>query len=169
MLPSRNIAGFTRLLEHGANPNLVESDQGYSVMYVLVIGDLPEMLEIALEHGGNPNLVFIQQKTPMLMVAAKKKRFVNAMLLIDAGADINGQDVNGSTVLDKATLFNQFDLVLKLLELGADYTITDRWGKRFTFMLKRKIDKNLVDPSSKQYADMQKVVAFLEARGVEIE
>lgn len=49
--------------------------------------------------------------------------------MLDAGADINHQEVNGKTALHWAVRYNQVELTKVLLEAGADVTIKDKEEK----------------------------------------
>ena len=101
----------------------------------------------------------------MLSLAAKHGRYHNVMLLLDAGANINGQDSTGFSALHEAAVYNQFEVVLLLLERGADYKIEDDWGNRFTHTIVPKLQKKLLDEGSDAYRFLQEVMAFLESEG----
>ena len=55
-----------------------------------------------------------------LMASAVKGYNVISKLLIAAGADVNLQDANQTTALHYAVMFKNYDLVLMLLEAGAN-------------------------------------------------
>lgn len=161
----KNVRGFKRLLELGADPNVVFED-GSSIMSWAVNNRKEEFLILALEYGGDPNLVVgIQEKTPLfetLGYSGKSK----AGLLLDAGANINAQMANGYTPVCMAALLGQFDLVLELLERGADYTLEDNHGHDLAdFIAEGRKTMNLKNKSADE---MFKVIRWLEERGVTI-
>ena len=55
-----------------------------------------------------------------LMASAVKGYKANSKLLIASGADVNLQDANQTTALHYAVMFKNYDLVVMLLEAGAN-------------------------------------------------
>ena len=88
-----NEVGFRRLLELGANPNIIFDDSG-SVMHWAARHKDIRYLELALTYGGDPNLKAGQFKeTPIFeTIGVGKSGNKEAMrLLLDSGADINAE------------------------------------------------------------------------------
>ncbi|KAF7239229.1 Fibronectin type 3 and ankyrin repeat domains protein 1 [Varanus komodoensis] len=67
--------------------------------------------------------------TPLMRLCAITGKADVAVLLIDAGADVNTKDKDGKTPLMVAALNNQEELVTLLLERGADPDIKNEFGK----------------------------------------
>src|SRR5918999_4862822 len=67
---------------------------------------------------------------PPLGTAAFVRSVPLSRLLLDAGADVNGQGEGGFTALHAAAANGDEDLVQLLLERGADATLLTAQGKR---------------------------------------
>ncbi len=187
--PENHPERFKRILEHGADPNvLFESDfntrmsgilPGYSVTHMVCDCFFPKYFDYVFEHGGNPNLVYLEtQETPIFsllcsMLTMKKKEKINR--LIELGADLevntNNEWTAYVTPVDVAkSCFGQYDLALLLLEAGADYKqqLRPDHGARLIHGVvgaKRRIPMM----SKKQKEDYQKLINWLEAHGESIQ
>ena len=64
-----------------------------------------------------------------LMASAVKGYNAISKLLIAAGADVNLQDANKTTALHYAVMFKNYDLVLMLLEAGANHNHKNNVGQ----------------------------------------
>jgi len=163
MLPDKNIAGFERLLEHGAAPNLTY-DERYSVMWYLAGSDLSEFLELALEYGGDAN--WLGGNSTIINPAITFGRVENIKILIDAGADVNFQNrVSGGTPLHAAGGTRQYQIAYMLLEAGADPRINDNNGQNG---LLGPIEKSGRPGGDDVYAWRQKVIEYLRGIGMEV-
>ena len=113
-------AGFEALLKHGANPNLHMVD-GESVMSYAAAAPDVSFLRMTLEYGGDPNLRNPKNRlkpTP-LFNAAEQGNLAAAKILVEAGTDIETQDVMGYDAASSAAGINQWHVALFLLEAGA--------------------------------------------------
>lgn len=137
--PDNKLQRFKRLLEHGANPNVViESDfntrgamrAGDSVLHMSCKTAFPGYFEAVLAHGGNVNLVKSGKgnldDTPLFLVikfgGPNKKGKIQ--MLLEKGADINYMNGAWATpVMQAANWGGQYDIALMLLEAGADHRI----------------------------------------------
>lgn len=162
-----NFKGFQRLLELGADPNTIEEgDYDYTVMYSILSKDNPDWLRLALEHGANPNLSFSHgwTNTPLHFVSVTDSKG-KCRLLLDAAADINIRNKFGETPLIVAANDQEFDAVLQLLDLGADFRLEDYRGKS----LLDEVIYQLDDPfNPAEPTEAQKVFDWLTDKGVEI-
>jgi ankyrin repeat protein len=182
--PGNHLERFKRLLEHGANPNvIVESDfgtrgqilSGTSITHMATETTFPGYFDAVFAHGGDPNL---EQKTKALgrgdtpiftvvmsPVPNKKEKI---QFLLEKGADINHLDGSGETAMMHAVGFSQFDLVLMLLEAGADHMVYNKRGSaRLTHMIlvwKTHTD-DVASWTPQLRADYDAVVRWLEAHG----
>lgn len=82
----------------------------------------PETLRKLLELGSNPDVPSAEGATP-IMNEVQSENMIHLQILIDAGADINAQDVRGFTALHRAAEMGKMDFVKYLLAKGADKMI----------------------------------------------
>jgi hypothetical protein len=166
---SANKAGFKRLLELGADPNVWTDDDfaASSVTMDAVWRDTDtEWLELALKHGGDPNLKDPRfGSTPLYKAASSRNRKKVVEMLIEAGADLNHRSDGGSTPLIAAASVNAFDVVWQLIEAGADYRLKTDGGVDLAY---ETVDTS-VDPNSDLGKARDKVAAFLEKNGIDLE
>lgn len=106
------------LLEHGADPSLVNGDGAHSLHYC-VSRNLSQRLQILLEAGAPVNLVEKNSAESALYVACDEGRLECAKLLLNYGAEPNlGR--KGTTPLMAASRHGSLALVELLLDRGAD-------------------------------------------------
>jgi hypothetical protein len=139
--PDNQLPRFKWLLEHGANPNVVvESDfntghrtfPGDSVTHMACATPFPGYFDAVFDHGGDPNLRRTgetgRDATPLFTVITTggRNRKEKVQRLIAAGADMNTLCGGSTPPMKAAGWFNQNDLVLMMLEAGADFRTYDR-------------------------------------------
>jgi uncharacterized protein len=162
----RDRKGFKRLLELGADPNVVYAD-GNSVMHAATRLKDPRILKTALEHGGNPNLTAPGDSvgnTPLFDALENGIEMVD--LLLAHGADINARDNFESTPVLTAAKVVNLEMVYHLLERGADYSLKDRNGYDLARWVATTVGK--IRPGTKWAKWQEKVIEWLQAKGVEI-
>jgi len=116
----RDVVAF--ILEEGADVNSMDGD--ISPLWLAVSEGHKEVVDLLLEEGANPDLGF--EMVPPLAVACKRRDWDVARALVQAGADVNIREpVFGWTPLHFAVLSSQKDLVILLLEEGADPNVKD--------------------------------------------
>lgn len=168
-LVARSKKGYSALLKHGADPNL-QDYRGNTITHIAAEAPDPFWLSEALEHGADPNSIntdhpFCPNSTPMYY-AIYDERTENVKLLIEAGANLNHQNDYGRTPLHIASAQGDFDIVLELLEAGADYRIEDMHGRDvIESSLRGRAELPLAE-DQKQW--LGKVMAFFEAEGVDL-
>jgi ankyrin repeat protein len=182
--PDNKLERFKRLLEHGANPNVViESDfntrggmrAGDSVTHMACKTNLPGYFEAVFAHGGDPNLIqngIISNQTPIftLLTGAAPNKKAKVKLLIDKGVDLDHMDGGGLTPTMTAVGWGgQFDVALMLLEAGANHTvyIPDNNSKLIHLVVKQ--ERLSASWTPQQRAAYQTLVKWLENRGESIE
>jgi ankyrin repeat protein len=106
-----------RLLEHGADPNLPNSEHATALMYA--VDDL-EKTRLLLEHGANPNARSDEGMTPLLIAASRAGSSPVVKLLLDHGADAKAKLSNGTGVLTRSAMSGDEGLVRLLLDAVAD-------------------------------------------------
>jgi ankyrin repeat protein len=140
--PENKLAMLTKLLEAGADPNVQFLSDfhtrgnirvGSSVLEDAARTSFPGYFKAVMAHGGDPNLISQSEygDTPLLSVIkgfGPNKR-ESVQILLDAGADVNMvrriDAMNGgiSPLRQAVTWGGQFDLVILLVEAGADWDI----------------------------------------------
>ncbi|MBP6864462.1 MAG: ankyrin repeat domain-containing protein [Candidatus Didemnitutus sp.] len=168
----QNKKGFAFLLNHGADANVQLTEdfdelliEGVSAMSYAAQHKDPWYLKAVLSHGGNPNLVNpVRSQTP-IMAAIGSMRPENVKILISAGANLNWQNRDGKTPMMDATTLNQYDLILAMLDAGADPKLKTRWGT--TIVSDIKLIRT--DPKSEQWKWREKVINRLVTQGIDFE
>ena len=109
--------------EGNANVEAPEMD-----IHTAVITDNTEAIKQHIAAGSNLNERDPFGVSSPLISAAVFGKPAAAKLLIDAGADLNFQNNDGSTALISAAYFCRPEIVKMLLDKGADKTITNKYG-----------------------------------------
>lgn len=157
--------GFAFLLTHGACPNpkvstitVMEMAAGYEDSYYLetILPYKPDLGRV----GGEG------RRTPLEAAIFYNRRH-HLELLIKAGADLNSDD-RGSLPLEQAVYDASYDLVYILLQAGADPTAVfpPRSGSRGKNRLVVSIAGRRIDPDDEMYVWRERVIAFLNERGI---
>jgi hypothetical protein len=173
-LRNLNFDGFKKLLDLGADPNIIFADG--SVMHWAAKFEDTKFLREALIHGGNPNLVAGKtNETPLFETigvqgSGNKKAMI---MLLDAGSNINavtggekiyGMSMGGKTPIMVAANVIRFDIVYELLSRGADYSLKDDTGRD---LRDRIIAMNgRFNAGSEQGMYLEQVISLLSERGV---
>jgi hypothetical protein len=161
----RDHDGFKRLLELGADPNIVYDD-GNSVMHTAARLRNKKIIKLALDHGGNPNLVSTNsfRQTPLFDALLNGTEMID--LLLKHGANINARALFDSTPLLDAASRRDFETAFHLLERGADYSLKDENGYDLAMELATSV--GMLRPGTKGERWQKKVIDWLHAKGVEI-
>ena len=160
-----NLRGFRRLLDLGADPNVLY-DIGTTVMHLVAgYGDPQHYLEAALAHEGDPNVRDAWGDTPLS--ASPIGMWPNAVaVLLDApGVDIEAPNRHGTTVAMKVA-GTRDDILLALLERGADYEARNAAG--YSVLDRLAFQRPLMFPGTAYARACDRVIAWLAARGVEL-
>ena len=167
-LRRRSLEGFTRLLEHGADPNQSIAGPHYdptTVMHAAAEEGDPAFLAAALKHGGDPNVRTGRFETTPLFNANRLTRIGETTalrMLLDGGADVDAEDSYGATVAQLRT--DRPDLLYELFVRGAAYH--RRWPNGDTLLGDLARHCSLADRDMKPHCD--KVRAWLRSRNVEV-
>lgn len=168
-LRNSNLRGFTELLDLGASPNVAIAET--TMMHWGVMHRDVRFLEALLRYGGNPNLVASRGgETPIFSAigVAGNERLRAMNLLVQSGADVDavnesqefdGVMFGGETPMLVAANLGRFDLVLELLELGADYHATDVSGRGLVDSLNHY--RRLLAPNSRRKNDFDRVIDWM--------
>jgi uncharacterized protein len=161
----KNYKGFKRLLELGADPNMVYDEDTTIMLWVVVDEDI-RFLKAMLEHGANPNLKggAYFGGTPIFTALKMGKERID--LLLNAGADINAQDQFGITPLTAAVDLPDFEIARYLMERGADYRIVAPSGN--TMIKSLRVNMGRFNPGSKTEKEQKEFIDWLEAQGIRV-
>lgn len=120
---------YKSLLEAGADPNISMSEKRTLPAWAAGRKDDTTWLRLALQHGGDPNLLSFARGSKHMITpldfGTSNGTVEHAKLLIDHGADVNQRTPTKQTPLNNAMILSRFEIVLLLLESGADYTVED--------------------------------------------
>ncbi len=124
-----NYRAFKELLKLGANPNIADSSHCTSplIEVALSFDDKTKYAEELIRYKANVNYVECNSgkenqktNTTPLIAASGRNNLKLVKLLIKNGADINYTNPNDEDALSLATLSNNYDIILYLLQEGAD-------------------------------------------------
>jgi ankyrin repeat protein len=136
------------LLTHGANVDAKDNTLGQTALMWAASQNHAAAVKVLIEGGADVNLksaalnfppfkwgvvgmvstVLPKGSWPPLFYAARENSIDAARALIDAGAEVNATDTEGSTPLLIAILNAHYDMAAALLERGADPNQTDQTG-----------------------------------------
>jgi ankyrin repeat protein len=183
--PDNKIERFKRLLEHGANPNVViESDfntrggmsAGDSVTHMACSTVFPGYFEAVFDDGGDPHLLrttkLAFKETPLftLITGSAPNKKEKVKLLIGKGANLDHVDNTGMTPTMTAVGWGgQFDIALMLLEVGADPRIYQTNEIQKLIHVVARQDPRLQNCPPQQMANYQELVKWLEQHGESLE
>lgn len=167
-------AAYAKLLELGADPNIIFGGKlGRVVTNYAAAKCDTYWLRLALDHGGNPNLVNTGASelrlASVLEFALSKGCRGNIQLLIERGADLSKPNQHGVTPLVDALNGNLWEVVLLLLDSGADYQWKDPArpkGTSFLFLLEHTPPRIYVQQSHKD--GILAIRRWMEEHGVKL-
>ena len=119
-----NIRITTLLLQAHANINQQNND-GYTALMAACDSETPqyELVKLMVQSGADLNIKTSQLQRTALMAAAECGHTSIVRYLLDEGAPVNTQDVNGSTSLMIASVLGHSEVVCVLINYGADLNI----------------------------------------------
>lgn len=152
------------LLDLGADPNQVSADGRRSPLGIAT--GLPDtaILVLLLERGADPNISAVEHGAPIVALADAGD-LAAVRLLVNAGADVDGRGLNDDTALIAAARHAHYDVVLYLLQSGADYTLVNGADESLI-----QIIENRAYRSTNPAVDYrQEVVNFLRESGEDVQ
>ncbi len=173
------------LLELRADPNRHDRLHGTSPMIQAAgitsdpLGDNTRFLKLLLKHGGNPNDEEVGERikgntlrnTPLLNSIGHaygiNSPIEKVKLLVEAGANVNYNNEFGSTPLGMAMTFDHYDVVLYLLQKGADYKSVTSVVEGKEYYLWDELRFQLWPLESDEYKRKMQVVEFLKKKGID--
>lgn len=178
------------LLELGADPNKPNNHSGSSAMIDAAainttIGSNTKFLKLLLEHGGDPNYVEVGERkkgintrnTPLIVTCGYVDNFTKSPIdkvkvLVEASADVNYKNEFSDFALKEALIFRHYDIILFLLNNGADYSqvIHERStgdGNGYKVYIVNALREHILPLESDEYKQKMEIVAFLKKNGVD--
>ncbi len=140
------------LIEHGANPNVKELEIPLLVKAIMVGDD--EFARFLIEKNADIEAFDEKRKMTALSAAVNLKNSVLAQQLIQMGANVNAQDIDGTTPLMFAAYNGDMEMVKLLIQNGANIFDTD--SDNGSLMLYAAGGGNL------------EIVQFLEEQGISL-
>ena len=176
------------LLEVGADPNIHDNYNG-STALIDAAGkenykdDNTRFLKLLLSHGANPNeeetgarqAGNTTRKNPLLVACSDVNQFVSPIgkvkMLVEAGAKVNYKNEYNHFPLREALIHKHYDVVLYLLQKGANYdeVLFDRSkfqsnGKKI--YIADLLREHLLPLESQEYQLKMEIVEFLKENGI---
>ena len=124
----KNVAKF--LITNGATIDPKDKDENTPLYFAAGNGNIG-IVKLLIENGANTNTQNNFGSTPLLNAVSYDtvSHTDIANLLIENGADIEGQNENGYTPLHKAAWAGSTNMVILLVDQGANVNIRDIWGQ----------------------------------------
>ncbi len=119
------------LLEHGANPNIVDESGVGTVLHILLANEAfleAKALINKAKETLDPNTVDNEGKTPLILATRVLDYSSVSLLLQFENTEVNAQDQFGRTALHYACILGQIDIADLLLGRHADANIKDSRG-----------------------------------------
>ena len=154
----KNVVGFTKLLELGANPNYSPGSID-PVTWVAAGANEPKWLRIVLAHGGDPNIMASGDRSA-LIVAEEYGRTENMHMLINSGADVNAK-IGGFTIANYLVSDHKYDMLIYVLNHGYRHNLT-----LLAQMIDYQVSHERFPISDKEKADISKIKEMLNNLGV---
>ena len=166
-----DVAGLTRLLDAGGDPNTVHPISGNSALYNACFCSAVDAVRLLLSRGADPN----QRLTYRSPVDGRVEEGLVAMmvtssvqvieLLLQAGADPKAQCDDGRTVLMRLVGTAPSDAFRLLIAAGADTTIRAQDGRSAADVVRAKLDwwrRFAPTKNPEHQADLRAILALLE-------
>lgn len=108
------------------------AEDGFTALHLAIFGGQEGSARVLLGHGADPNALATSEiaRVRPLGTAAFVRSVPLARLLLDRGADVDGEGEGGFTALHTAAQNGDEELARLLLERGADRDATTEDGRR---------------------------------------
>jgi ankyrin repeat protein len=138
----------TRLLAMGATVNVYNKD-GWSPLYIAMMGDQYDIMTMLLDRGidfeREPNPIFCEA------INTNNRRAIDLLLKYDINFNLIHYRY---TSLHLAIQLKDFNLIIILLERGADPNLKDKWGNTALHLAVETNDINIVATLLKYIVDV---------------
>ncbi len=149
-----------RCLDGGADVNDREDTYGRTPLHVAAREGREDLVRLLLAAGAYVNARGDTGETPLLMAADSPYALGAVRLLVGAGARVNEGNAVGMTALHLAARFGDIDVVMFLLESGADVTIE---GPRGTALDWVREGLRSEPEGSREYERLRATIVLLES------
>jgi ankyrin repeat protein len=137
-------AAVGALVKHGAEPNVKHPySKEWLLMIVLQVSLDEYWVKLLLDHGADPNILD-NDGFSALQYAVTKRELGLMKVLIDGGANVNFNGVNG-TALHTAADYEFYDGAEMLLKSGAKINVVNNWLKSPLAIAKERKYQKMVD------------------------
>lgn len=161
---------FETLLKCGANPNQTTGRFGKAATTFAASHPDVFYLKTTLLYGGDPNLdnkASPSRRGTPLLYAISEERTENVRLLLKSGADPDMAVGEKQRPLVRAVNSNAFEIVLALIEAGADIQLREKKFISFAHAMHNKRPEDYTHPPTREAC--QKVWDKLKEMGVDPE
>lgn len=114
---SGSIESLVALCRNGANPHVRDSMGNAPLHWACSMNHL-KILNVLLYHGANPNASSRNGVTPLMLALSKSNKWA-AQKLFEYGADLQMKDRYGNSVLHRAVIAKNAEMVSFFVESGA--------------------------------------------------
>ncbi|TKC04491.1 ankyrin repeat domain-containing protein [Pedobacter polaris] len=175
-----NYVAVEALLKHGANPNQKDTYRGTTPMHYAAKNEDPKYVKLLLAYKGNPNSI---ENAPKKQEDGLSETVLNSAisygrenvlekveLLVEAGADVNssGYDTEVKLPITDALMNDKMDVLLYLLEHGADYKkLLYKMADGTDVYILLALRKCMLNLDSPDYRKKLEVIAFLKGKGLD--
>lgn len=125
-----------------------------------------QQFSLLLKYGASPDSRDESTGRPAIFGTIGHDSWQQFTWLLENGVDINATDNSNRNAVLYATGLLKYDFVVKLLELGIDYTKPNNAGVTLAHAIETVFGNNRKNPSFRLSEDMHKAKAMLEERGV---
>ena len=184
--PDNKPERMLKLLEHGADPNVVFTDdfgvkgmfRGTSVTHLAAGTAFGKYFDYVFANGGDPNQVCTTALwtniTPLFEVicgpAHDKGRKIARLIEMGADIDFVSSGTYWTPTIAAVSCGQQFDLALQLLEAGADFrTYGNPKSNRQLIHSVLSQGKRREGIGPQKQAEYKELLAWLESHGVDVE
>ncbi len=173
LIMQKDLSAVELALQLGADPNfpaMIEINRtGPTPAQPLAIiagdGD-NKLFRLLLNYGASPNSRDNSTGHSALFRCIGHDNWQQFTWLLENGVDINATDNSSRNAALYATGLLKYDFVVKLLELGIDYTKPNNGGVTLAHAIEVDFATNRKNPGFRLSEDMHKAKAMLEERGV---
>ncbi|MGR2964077.1 ankyrin repeat domain-containing protein [Vibrio vulnificus] len=173
LIMQKDLSAVELALQLGADPNfpaMIEINRTGpkpAQPLAIIAGDGDNKLfRLLLNYGASPNSRADSTEHPALFRCIGHDNWQQFTWLLENCVDINATDNSNRNAALYATGLLKYDFVVKLLELGIDYTKPNNAGVTLAHAIETVFGNNRKNPSFRLSEDMHKAKAMLEERGV---
>ncbi|KAI1495973.1 ankyrin repeat-containing domain protein [Biscogniauxia marginata] len=110
----------TMLLKYGADPNMAAGREMGTPLAMSIVEDKFNLARALLTYGGDVSRVLLNGDTMLISAIIKKRTKRTIVMLLDYGCDPNAKNKEGHTALFEAIQTNRIEIVISLLDHGAN-------------------------------------------------